>query len=66
MSQWVLDASLALQWFLEDESERSYPLLTAGRQENQSRIQWFSRRANICQTSRKLTLTTQFLWRESH
>ena len=26
MSDFVLDASLALQWFLEDESEREYSL----------------------------------------
>ena len=26
MSEWVIDASLALQWFLEDEADRNYSL----------------------------------------
>ena len=44
MSQWVIDASLALQWFLEDESERTYSLAILARLEDNEAvvpILWF-------------------------
>ncbi len=44
MSQWVIDASLALQWFLEDESERGYSLAILARLEDNEAvvpILWF-------------------------
>jgi hypothetical protein len=44
VSQWVIDASLALQWFLEDESERTYSLAILARLEDNEAvvpILWF-------------------------
>jgi predicted nucleic acid-binding protein len=44
MSRWVIDASLALQWFLEDESERAYSLSILARLEDSEAvvpILWF-------------------------
>lgn len=44
MSQWVIDASLALQWFLEDESERGYSLAILARLEDNEAlvpVLWF-------------------------
>lgn len=44
MSQWVIDASLALQWFLEDESDRGYSLAVLARLEDNEAvvpILWF-------------------------
>ena len=44
MSQWVIDASLALQWFLEDESERDFSLgILAKLEDNEAvvPILWF-------------------------
>jgi predicted nucleic acid-binding protein len=38
MSQWVIDASLALQWFLEDESERAYSLSILARLEDNEAV----------------------------
>ena len=44
MNEWVIDASLALQWFLEDESERDYSLAILARLEDNEAvvpILWF-------------------------
>lgn len=44
MSEFVLDASLALQWFLEDESDRKYSLeVLASLSENRAHVPvlWF-------------------------
>jgi hypothetical protein len=37
MSQWVIEALLALQWFLEDESERAYSLAIRARRDDMCR-----------------------------
>jgi hypothetical protein len=38
VSQWVIDASLPLQWFLEDESERDYSLAILARLEDNQAV----------------------------
>lgn len=62
MSQWVIDASLTLQWFLEDESERDYSLAILARLEDNQGvvpILWFYEVGNgltIAHRRKRITL----------
>ena len=69
MSQWVIDASLALQWFLEDESERDYSLAILAKLEDNEAvvpILWFYEVGNgltMAHRRKRITLdqVTEFL-----
>jgi predicted nucleic acid-binding protein len=71
MSQWVIDASLALQWFLEDESDRAYSLRVLARLEDNEAvvpILWFYEVGNgltMAHRRRRITLdqVTEYLGR---